>query len=1059
MARFKASRFAKTARVTKAPKPAAEPEDKAEPKPEAPAEPVAQPIAQMMTPMKTSPIVEEASPPSEHLARRVDPGVPYKPTPAPAPAEAPDAPPVVSPIVSAAVPPTVSRVDSAEGLSRRHAKVEEKPSGSDGGSKGSDLIDEKADSSSTSVADERPQGGVDDPGQGGQMGFGDPDGAVSQFTASDFGSRGESAGFGSFAGDGSSDEVAGADQIPTDGPGSSPSDDGGTLIRPGSQGMQGPSTPAGFDATPTNIKGGNLGGMAMDRDEQQSGSMASLSGISEGDGGASTPDSSESTTNSDDDTKASEYNTQTEDATGTREYLKDNSDGAGQTLDVDNMSDGELADAASTEAAYEQFYKPGREFLKGGSDRTGQTPDVDRMSNQEVQDEINKEAEYEFRGGSGSRPSYVDSDSDGEKSAQVAADGAALGANTTSAGGGDIDPNRYGMDVDEDLADTSILDVSDRTLESAGDFGSGSAGSAPPTADVDFGPDHVDENPGSGPTDDIGGIGLGRPDDTVNIDLGSDGEAVSPMAQTYSAMNPGTPLNPSAAVPPTVSRVDSPEGLRWQQAKVEEKPSGSDGGSKGSDLIDEKADSSSTSVADERPQGGVEDPGQAGQMGFGDPDGAVSQFTASDFGSRGESAGFGSFADDESPKEVAGADQIPTSGPGSSPSDDGGTLLDAGYRGDQAPPTPAGFDATPTNLESANIRGLAGDADEYGSNTAAGVGGLSGGSARDFTSSGGQGKESGGGGGSSSSGESGGSGQSSGAPANDDLGPAAPSPGDDGDTDTPSASDPLSQGDKDYLEASGATERLKEGGYNLDDMSKQDVQNALGNMADQDVAVEPGKAYLEGTGRGYDVDNMSDEEVAAALDNEAEYEQQGGDGSDATPPTPGYRDYDSDTGEASEQVTADANTLGASTISAGGGDIDPSRYGMDVDEDLADTSILDVSNRTLESAGDFGSGSVGSAPPTANVDFGPDHVDENPGSGPTDDIGGIGLGHDDGTVNIDLGSDGEGVFPMAQTFSVMADAADEVGFAIDPGDVVDDSPVDDPDDDPDGLSRITDIFN
>ncbi len=509
MARFKASRFLKSPRVPKAVDP------KADSPEESPDTAAAPPAARMAEPMRTRPVVNPQES-SVDTSRRVDPGQTMRRVdPSASPAAAPEQ------------PQPVRRVTSADDLSRPTAD-------SPVSRRGSKLVDDKADSSSTSTVDEKSPGERVGPGSMGaadDMGTGVPMGnSVDDYTADDFRSRSSVAGAGRFDDSAGASTPAGSEALPTDNDVvDSLAADEATLVNPDDMTNDGPEMPAGFDQTRGNIKTTNLRGLAGDADEYGTNSMADASGFAEEDADGTTTTTTDTSTTGDqteDDTTSSASNTQSEDASGARDYLKQDSDGAGQSLDVDDMSDQEVADAVSTEADYETTIRPGKQYL------AERDYDVDKMSDEQIVDAIDKEAAYEYSGGkSGTATSpgvgYVDADSGGEDSAQVAADAHKLNVPTTPVRG-NIDPTEFGNGAEE-ATDTSILDMSDPVdADDSTSFGGGAMGTPPPRAGVDYGPDHLDSNPGGGLSDNIGGVGIGHDDGTLDVDLGTGSDAMDP---------------------------------------------------------------------------------------------------------------------------------------------------------------------------------------------------------------------------------------------------------------------------------------------------------------------------------------------------------------------------------------------------------------------------------------------------------------------------------------------------------------------------------------------------
>jgi hypothetical protein len=344
--------------------------------------------------------------------------------------------------------------------------------------------------------------------------------SASGYRRESFTSRAETAGAGEFA-EGDAVAPTGADEVPgglADAVGSHLRGESTTLLDPSELGDGGSAMPAGLESTPSPARGADLRGVATEAD--RSDSMADLAGVSE-----ETTDES------------SAENTQTEDSSTAREYLSGNSEGAGQSLDVDNMSDAEVVEATAVEADYAIGVGPGREYLKGGSDRTGQTPDVDNMSTDEVMSELDKEAEYELRGGSDAAPAYVDADSGGDSAgaAQVARDAKKLGRGfdiDDPSTPGNVDPNDSDTGATES-SDTSILGMSDPGSPAAADeFGGGSIGTPPPSANIDYGEDHVETDATGGLYDDLGDIGTAPVDDTIDFDLGEEASAPE-LAETH----------------------------------------------------------------------------------------------------------------------------------------------------------------------------------------------------------------------------------------------------------------------------------------------------------------------------------------------------------------------------------------------------------------------------------------------------------------------------------------------------------------------------------------------
>ncbi len=443
----------------------------------------------------------------------------------------------------------------------------------------------------------------------------------------------------------------------------------------------------------------------------------------------------------------------------------------------------------------------------------------------------------------------------------------------------------------------------------------------------------------------------------------------------------------------------------------------------------EKPDSSATSAADERGPSGRMDPGSVGVAGdydAGSMGKSVDEFTADDFESRSSAEGIGGFKDpaEETP---AGADRIPTdNGVESSLAADEATLVDPADMANDGPEMPAGFDKTPGNMRSGNLSGLAGDADTYGSNSMADASGF--------------------------------------AEEDADAVSTTDSTGDDGtSTDDQTSADgtSLSEDERKYLDAAGATETLEDEGYNVDDMTADQVHDALNDIADNEQILKPGKDYLEA--RDYDTGNMTEEQIRDALNTEASYEISGGAAGTAT--SPSYVDADSG-GEGSAQVDADAAKLHIPT-SPIRGNIDPTDFGNGAEE-VADTSILGMSDpMNPDDSTSFGGGSIGTPPPTAGVDFGPDHVDQNPGGGLSEDIGGVGIGHDDGTLDVDLGTDDGTLDPdtggvlddlsQMDDPSQMADTPD-IGFAVEPDDMTADDPTGGMEDNFRHIDRVDDIF-
>jgi len=536
--------------------------------------------------------------------------------------------------------------------------------------------------------------------------------------------------------------------------------------------------------------------------------------------------------------------------------------------------------------------------------------------------------------------------------------------------------------------------------------------------------------------------------------------------ETMRRVDPSVAAKVAPHEPPSVQRVASAADLKQPE-------SDSSVSRRGSGLVDEKADSSVTSVDDERGSAEKMDPESLGEADGGAAGGlmgkSVDDYTADDFGSRASAEGFGQFdpsAEEDSP---AGSDRIPTGtladSVESSLSEDEVTLVDPADMTNDGPEMPAGFEQSPGSMKDANLRGIASDADEYGSNSMADVGGLSGGAAHGTVARGGTDQYAK----PMKTGDDSNSGTVSQGAALD-TGPDTSGYTDDS-SDDDTADDtgtPLTDDDKAYLDAAGATDALADEGLDVNNMTKEQVQGALEDMGNEAMVVEPGRAYLDGTGRGYDTEKMSPQEVADALGKEAEYELQGGDVGNAAPPSPSY--VDADTGGAVDamagaQVAADAAKLHIPSTPIRG-NIDPTEFGNGSGE-ATDTSILDMSDPVnVDDSTSFGGGSIGTPPPTAGVDFGPDHVDENPGGGLSDDIGGIGVGHDDGTLNIDLGTETGGMDPDAGGLmddlsniddpSHMADTPD-LGFAVDPGEALADSTID-PAADFHHVDRVDDIF-
>jgi len=497
---------------------------------------------------------------------------------------------------------------------------------------------------------------------------------------------------------------------------------------------------------------------------------------------------------------------------------------------------------------------------------------------------------------------------------------------------------------------------------------------------------------------------------------------VDPGQTTLRRVDPSEIVKPAPHEPPPVQRVASAADLKQPETD-------SPVSLRGSNLVDEKADSSVTSVDDERGSGEKLDPGSLGDADGGADGGilgkAVEDYTADDFSSRASAEGFGQFEDSTGDDPPAGADRIPAGtladSVESSLAGDETTLVDPADMTKDGPEMPAGFDQSPSNLDAANLRGLAAEADEHSSSSMASLGGF----------------------------------------AEEDP-DAATTDSTGADDQTSADGTSLSEEDRKELDATGATETLEDEGYNVDDMTADQVHDALNDIADNEQIVKPGKEYLEA--RDYDTANMTDQEVLDSLDKEASYEFSGGQGGTST--SPSYVDADSGGGEeGSAQVAADAEKLHVPT-SPIRGNIDPTEFGNGAAE-ATDTSILDMSDPVNpEDSMSFGGGSMGTPPPRAQVDFGPDHVDENSGGGLSDDIGGIGIGHDDGTLGIDFGADDSGTdadtgglideLSNIDDPSHMADAPD-IGFAIDPGDVAADSPIDLADDFH-HVDRVDDIF-